>query len=99
MFMFFLYLYTYFNSYTCYSAIIATRNDPAVGAGLKEDSLAGALRTLWILGGTGPPSLESVEAFDPSKRRHNDWISLWSGASWMYPYQRTPMGNPYISPI
>lgn len=27
------------------------------------------IRTLWILGGTGPPSLESVEAFDPSKRR------------------------------
>ena len=22
-----------------------------------------------------------------------------SGNSWMYPYQRTPMGNPYISPI
>ncbi len=21
-----------------------------------------------------------------------------SGDSWMYPYQRTPMGNPYISP-
>ena len=25
-------------------------------------------------------------------------ISL-SGDSWMYPYQRTPIGNPYISPI
>ena len=24
---------------------------------------------------------------------------LPSGDSWMYPYQRTPMGNPYISPI
>ena len=24
---------------------------------------------------------------------------LGSGDSWMYPYQRTPMGNPYISPI
>ena len=24
---------------------------------------------------------------------------LTSGDSWMYPYQRTPMGNPYISPI
>ena len=23
----------------------------------------------------------------------------FSGDSWMYPYQRTPMGNPYISPI
>ena len=23
----------------------------------------------------------------------------FSGVSWMYPYQRTPMGNPYISPI
>ena len=22
-----------------------------------------------------------------------------SGDSWMYPYQRTPMGNPYVSPI
>ena len=22
-----------------------------------------------------------------------------SGDSWMYPYQRNPMGNPYISPI
>ena len=22
-----------------------------------------------------------------------------SGDSWMYPYQCTPMGNPYISPI
>ena len=29
------------------------------------------IRTLWILGGTGPPSLESVEAFDPSKRRRD----------------------------
>ena len=29
------------------------------------------------------------------------WIALGkeSGDSWMYPYQRTPMGNPYISPI
>ena len=26
-------------------------------------------------------------------------ISHLSGDSWMYPYQRTPMGNPYISPI
>ena len=25
--------------------------------------------------------------------------TLRSGDSWMYPYQRTPMGNPYISPI
>ena len=24
---------------------------------------------------------------------------LDSGDSWMYPYQRAPMGNPYISPI
>ena len=24
---------------------------------------------------------------------------IWSGDSWMYPYQCTPMGNPYISPI
>ena len=23
----------------------------------------------------------------------------WSGDSWMYPYQRTPMGNPYVSPM
>ena len=29
------------------------------------------------------------------------WRSMegYSGDSWMYPYQRTPMGNPYISPI
>ena len=30
------------------------------------------------------------------------WVFLGSqssGDSWMYPYQRTPMGNPYISPI
>ena len=26
-------------------------------------------------------------------------LPLQSGDSWMYPYQRTPMGNPYISPI
>ena len=25
--------------------------------------------------------------------------SFNSGDSWMYPYQRTHMGNPYISPI
>ena len=36
------------------------------GNGLKIPCLK-PLRTLWILGGTGPPSLESVEAFDPSK--------------------------------
>ena len=24
---------------------------------------------------------------------------MFSGDSWMYPYKRTPMGNPYISPI
>ena len=23
----------------------------------------------------------------------------FSGDSWMYPYQRTPIGNPYINPI
>ena len=26
-------------------------------------------------------------------------MPFFSGDSWMYPYQRTPMGNPYISPI
>ena len=26
-------------------------------------------------------------------------MTVNSGNSWMYPYQRTPMGNPYISPI
>ena len=26
-------------------------------------------------------------------------VPVLSGDSWMYPYQRTPMGNPYISPI
>ena len=26
-------------------------------------------------------------------------IGIHSGDGWMYPYQRTPMGNPYISPI
>ena len=26
-------------------------------------------------------------------------IPVVSGDIWMYPYQRTPMGNPYISPI
>ena len=26
-------------------------------------------------------------------------FGLFSGDSGMYPYQRTPMGNPYISPI
>ncbi len=31
--------------------------------------------------------------------RHIHAISHHSGDSWMYPYQRTPMGNPYISPI
>ena len=31
------------------------------------------------------------------KRRHV--TSLKSGDSWMYPYQHTPMGNPYINPI
>ena len=25
--------------------------------------------------------------------------SLFSGDNWMYPYQRTPMGIPYVSPI
>ena len=27
------------------------------------------------------------------------WSLFHLGDSWMYPYQRTPMGNPYISPI
>ena len=26
-------------------------------------------------------------------------VDGWWGDSWMYPYQCTPMGNPYISPI
>ena len=26
-------------------------------------------------------------------------MRLLSGDSWMYPYQRSPMGNPYLSPI
>ncbi len=30
---------------------------------------------------------------------HIDLPQTISGDSWMYPYQRTPMGNPYISPI
>ncbi len=35
--------------------------------------------------------------WDPRK---TGWMhGLKSGDSWMYPYQRTPMGNPYISPI
>ncbi len=32
-----------------------------------------------------------------------DWIIFFvaqkSGDSWMYPYQRTPMGIPYVSPL
>ena len=48
--------------------------------------------------------LEAKNALNPD-------LSIWychnsensktsdSGDSWMYPYQRTPMGNPYISPI
>ena len=32
----------------------------------------------------------------PPKKKHQRWKS---GDSWMYPYQRTPMGNPYIRPI
>ena len=33
------------------------------------------------------------------------WLWFWyhgrkqSGDSWMYPYQRTPIGNPYVTPI
>ena len=34
-----------------------------------------------------------------SSRRLVVESSIFSGDSWMYPYQRTPMGNPYISPI
>ena len=33
---------------------------------------------------------------DLAERWHN---SQESGDSWMYPYQRTPMGNPYVSPM
>ena len=29
----------------------------------------------------------------------NTWSTLDSGDSWMYPYQRTPMANPFLSPI
>ena len=36
---------------------------------------------------------------NPEKKRHVRQICQISGDSWMYPYQRTPMGNPYISPI
>ena len=32
--------------------------------------------------------------------RFNIWLmTLYSGDSWMYPYQRAPMGNPCTSPI
>ena len=37
-----------------------------------------------------------------SPRKGTDILFSWSphsGDSWMYPYQRTPMRNPYISPI
>ena len=38
--------------------------------------------------------------FDHSGQRiPSDRPTADSGDSWMYPYQRTPMGNPYISPI
>ena len=30
---------------------------------------------------------------------HKIFVVSHSRDSWMYPYQRTPMGNPYISPI
>ena len=32
-------------------------------------------------------------------QRTSGFGAFWSGDSWIYPYQRTPMGNPYISPI
>ena len=39
----------------------------------------------------------------PANRCHLPLLIPWtkcleSGDSWMYPYQRTPMGNPYIKP-
>ena len=34
---------------------------------------------------------------DPMGFQHSNY--LFSGDSWMYPYQRAPMGNPYIGPI
>ena len=52
--------------------------------------------------------LVPVNPIDPvgeNQKRHRssaDFLekqNVHSGDSWMYPYQRTPVGNPYISPI
>ena len=43
-------------------------------------------------------NLKSIE-INAHNLKGGSFFSLHSGDSWMYPYQRTPMGNPYISPI
>ena len=44
-----------------------------------------------------PPNQPCPTGVAMNWRKH-PWSSI-SGDSWMYPYQRTPMGNLYISPI
>lgn len=51
-----------------------------------------------------PPVLETMlppMELDPLKKSggHCILVVSLSGDSWMYPNQRTPMGNPYISPV
>ena len=51
--------------------------------------------------GACPPKESSIESSSATKNAGMASLPTFgvSGHSWMYPYQRTPMGNPYISPI
>ena len=41
----------------------------------------------------------SLSLWEPRLSNHVLSFNQWPGDSWMYPYQPTPMGNPYISPM
>ncbi len=63
------------------------------------------LANAWLVGGWTNPIWKICSSnwiISPifGMKIKNLWVATnQSGDSWMYPYQRTPMGNPYISPI
>ncbi len=67
--------------------------------------IRGKIPVKWDVGGhidgEAMVMLVELDHFPKGPKIKNHWnhhLEI-SGNSWMYPYQRTPMGNPYISPI
>ena len=59
-------------------------SDHGHGTDLKQSAQEAAFADVWSCT-SNPGVIEDIKFDD---------VSLFQGDSWMYPYQRTPMGNP-----